>query len=169
MKMQNPSLEIIEEFLACKRIAMVGVSRKQGDFTLTLFQELCRRGYDVIPVNPQASEILGRRCFARVQDIQPPADAALLMTPPEVTEIVVRDCAEAGIQRVWMHRASGQGAVSQNAVEFCRERGICVVPGQCPLMFLPQAGTIHRLHGLIRKATRRYPQRAGTPGGRAAA
>lgn len=160
MPIQDLSLEMIEEFLACKRIAIVGVSRKQGDFSLTMFQELSRRGYDVVPVNPHASEVLGRQCFARVQEIQPPVEAALLMTSPEVTESVVRDCAEAGIKRVWMHRAGGQGAVSAEAVTFCREQGIQVVPGQCPLMFLPQAGAFHRLHGFIRKVTGRYPAHA---------
>lgn len=159
MATQNLSLETIEGFLAQKRMAMVGVSREPKSFSVMLFEELCRRGYDVIPVNPHMREVLGRRCFARVQDIQPPVEAALLMTSPEVTDAVVGDCAEAGIQRVWMHRAAGAGAVSAKAVEFCRERGIQVVPGQCPFMFLPGAGAGHRLHGFIRKITGRYPPR----------
>ena len=158
MALQNVSLETIEDFLAQKRIALIGLSRKPGSFSVPMFQELTRRGYDVVPVNPNLPEFQGRRCFARVQDIQPPVQAALLMTSPEVTETVVRDCAEAGIPRVWMHRAGGQGAVSPQAVEFCRERGIRVVPGQCPLMFLPESGAIHRLHGFLRKLTGRCPQ-----------
>jgi len=54
-----------------------------------------------------------RRAFARVQDIKPLVDAAILMTSPSVTEAVVRDCAEAGIRLVWMYRAGGQGAISE--------------------------------------------------------
>ena len=77
----------------------------------------------MVPVNPNVAEVQGRRCFARVQDIQPPVAAALLMTSPEATETVVNDCAEAGIRRVWMYRAGGKGAVSAKAVAFCRERG----------------------------------------------
>jgi uncharacterized protein len=157
MGKNSVSLETIDDFLAQKRIAMVGVSRDRKDFSVTLFQELCRRGYDAVPVNPKVSEVLGRRCFARVQDIQPAVDAVLLMTPPEVTEGVVRDCAEAGIRRVWMYQAGGQGAVSAEAVEFCRAQGIQVVPGQCPFMFWRDAGAGHRLHGFIRKITGRYP------------
>jgi predicted CoA-binding protein len=112
-------------------------------------------------VNPNTPEVLGRRWFARVQEIPSAVDAALLMTSPIVTEAVVRDCAEAGIRRVWMYRAGGEGAVSPQAVQFCRERGIEVIPGECPLMFLPDAAGIHRLHGFIRKITGRYPRRAG--------
>lgn len=152
-------LETIEEFLAQKRIAMVGISRNPKDFSVMLFEELRRRGYDMVPVNPSAQEIQGRRCFARVQEIQPPVDAALLMTPPQVTDAAVRDCAEAGIRRVWMYSAGGQGAVSPDAVGFCRAQGIGVVPGECPYMFLRPAG-FHGLHGLIRKITGHYPRHA---------
>ena len=158
MTPQTPSLETIEDFLAQKRIAMVGISREPGTFSVMLFEELCRRGYDMIPVNPNIPNVLGHRCFARLQDIQPPVEAALLMTSPAVTDTVVSDCAEAGIPRVWMYRAAGSGAVSLKAVAFCEERGIQVVPGQCPFMFLPAAGGIHRLHGFVRKITGRYPR-----------
>ena len=87
----------IDDFLAQKRLAFVGVSRNPKDFSRGLFRELQQRGYDVIPVNPQATELDGQPCWARVQDITPPVDGALLMTPPHVTNQVVRDCAEAGI------------------------------------------------------------------------
>jgi predicted CoA-binding protein len=110
MRLQKVSIETIHVFLAQKRIAMVGISREPASLSVNLFKELCRRGYDVIPVNPNTAEALGRRCFARVQEIQPPVDAALLMTSPTITEAVVRDCADAGIRRVWMYRAGGEGA-----------------------------------------------------------
>lgn len=160
MATQRASLETIEDFLAQKRIAMVGISRNPTNLSATLFEELCRRGYDVVPVNPNTTEVHGRRCFARVQDIQPPVEAALLMTAPEVTETVVQDCAEAGIQRVWMYGGTGKGSVSAKALAFCQERGIRVVPGQCPFMFLPDTAGFHRFHGFIRKITGRYPRRA---------
>jgi predicted CoA-binding protein len=156
------SLETIEDFLAQKRIAMAGIPRDPKSFTANLFEELCRRGYDVVPVNPNTAEVQGRRCFARVQDIQPPVEAALLMTSPEATEEVVQDCAEAGIRRVWMYRAAGKGSVSAKAVAFCHEHGIEVVPGECPFMFLPETAGFHRFHGFIRKITGRYPRSAHT-------
>ena len=160
MAAQRASLETIEDFLAQKRIAMVGVSREPREFSGLLFQELLKRGYDMVPVNPKAPEVLGRQCFARVQEIQPPVDAAILMTSPAVTESVVQDCAQAGIRRIWMYRAGGQGAVSPAAVEFCRTHDIQVGPGECPFMFLPNAG-FHAIHTFIRKITFRYPRRAG--------
>jgi predicted CoA-binding protein len=157
MATQKRSLETIEDFLAQKRIAMVGISRERRSFSVLLFEELCRRGYDVIPVNPSIPNVLGRRCYASLQDIQPPVEAALLMTSPTVTDTVVSDCAKAGIRRVWMYRAAGSGAVSPKAVAFCQDHEIKVVPGERPFMFLPAAGGIHRIHGFVRKITGRYP------------
>lgn len=158
MQVQRTSLDTIEDFLAQKRVALVGISREAKSIGAILFKELSSRGYDVVPVNPNAQEVMGRRCFARVQDIEPPVDAALLLTSPEVTEVVVRDCAESGIKRVWMFRGGGQGAVSENAIEVCLEKGMSIIPGECPFMFLPQVGGIHWLHGFLRKLTGGYPR-----------
>jgi uncharacterized protein len=160
MATQHASLDTIQDFLAQKRIAMIGVSRDPAHFSVKLFEELCRRGYDVVPVNPSVAEMQGKRCFAHVQDIQPPVDGALLMTSAEATEAVVRDCVEAGIGRIWMYRATGKGAVNENALTLCRERGIRVVPGECPFMFLPETAGFHRFHGFIRKIMGSYPRRA---------
>ncbi len=160
MAAQRASLETIEDFLAQKRIAMAGISRDPASFSVNLFEELCRRGYEVVPVNPNAAEVHGRRCFARVQDVQPPVEAVLLMTSPEATETVVKDCADAGVHQVWMYRGTGKGAVSENAVAFCQAQGMRVVAGQCPFMFLPDTAGFHRFHGFIRKITGRYPRRA---------
>jgi len=153
----STTLPEIQEFLDQKRIAVVGVSRNPNDFSRVLFREFERRGYDVVPVNPEADEIEGKKCFGHIQEIFPPVDAALLMTAPEVTEGVVRDCAAAGVDRVWMHRGGGQGAVSDEAVDFCNSQGMLLVAGECPLMFLSKTMWFHRAHGFLRKMTGRYP------------
>jgi predicted CoA-binding protein len=133
----------IHDFLARRRIAIVGVSQQPKDFSRSLFRAFCERDFDVVPVNPKAQEIEGRPCFARVQDIQPPVEGALLMTAPAVTDEVVKDCAATGIPRVWMFRRSPA------AVSFCEANGIAVVAGECPFMFFPKTGLIHRFHGWI--------------------
>jgi predicted CoA-binding protein len=147
----------IDDFLSRKRLAIVGVSRNPQDFTRSVLREFLKRGYDMVPVNPGAEEMEGRPCFARLQDVTPPVEGALVMTSPSVTDKVVWDCAEAGIKRVWMHRGAGVGAVSPSAVAFCKAQDIKVVEGECPFMFLPEAAWIHRAHGFCRKVMGRYP------------
>ena len=145
-----------ERFLTHRRIAVVGVSRDPRDFSRSVVAELGRRGYDVVPVNPSGGFV------RRVQDIVPPVEAALLMTPPAVTTEVVKDCAEAGIRHVWMHQGIGRGAASPAAIAFCRDHGISVVSGACPLMYLPETGFVHRAHRWCRDVLR-------SPGGGGAA
>jgi uncharacterized protein len=141
-----------EAFLAHRRLAVVGVSRDPRDFSRTVVSELTRRGYDVVAVNPIGGEGRGGMPFARqVQDIDPPVEAAILMTPPAVTTEVVRDCLEAGIRNVWMHQGVGRGAASPDAIAFCRKHDIAVVTGACPLMYLPETGFVHRAHRWCRE------------------
>ena len=151
-------LETIHDFLNQKRLALVGVSSKEKDFTRALFREFLKRGYDAVPVNPNASEMEGRRCFSRVQDIAPPVDGALIMTPPKVTESVVLDCDAAGIRRIWLYRAGGEGAVSKTAVGYCKAHRISVVPGYCPFMFWKDAAFFHRMHGFFLKIVGAWPR-----------
>ena len=152
------ALQQIREFLGQKRFAMVGVSRQPKDFSRMLLREFCERGYRVVPVNPEARELDGQPCFARLQEIEPPVEAALFMTPPTLTDLAVKDCPEAGVRRVWMYRATGIGAVSADAVKFCEEHGISVIAGECPLMFLPNTAWYHRIHGLVKRITGSYPR-----------
>ena len=159
----------VREFLGQRRIALVGVSRDPKDFSRVLFREMCTRGYEMVPVNPAAGELEKRRCFGRVQDIDPPVQAALLVTAPRDTERVVRDCAEAGVRRIWMHRGGGQGAVSKEAADFCHKNGMRLVEGYCPFMFLPATSFFHRVHGFFLKLLGRYPaqvQGAPAPAGK---
>jgi hypothetical protein len=141
----------IDSFLREKRIAMVGVSTDPKDFSRSLYHELRNRGYDMIPVNPKAEAIAGERCYPSVRDIAPPPAAVLIMTPARQTDTIARDCLVAGIKRVWMYRAAGQGAVSGTALRFCHDNGIHVVAGECPWMFLPDAGFPHNAHGWLRR------------------
>jgi len=151
------SMAIIRDFLAQKRIAVVGVSHNPKDFSRSLLRTLRQRGYDAVAVNPHVTSLDDAPCFATLSEIAPPVDGALLMTSPAVTDEIVQECAKLHIPRVWMHRAGGDGSVSPQAIEFCEEHGIAVVPGECPYMFLRGESWFHRLHGFIRKISGSYP------------
>lgn len=149
--MATTMMDRAREFLSLKRIAIVGVSRDERDFSRMVYKELRQRGYDLAPVNPGMKELEGRTCFARLQDVTPPAEGALLFTPPSRTNQAVRDCLEAGIRHVWLHRGVGPGVAGPEVIAFCEANGIAVVAGLCPFMALPGAGLPHRLHGFFRR------------------
>jgi predicted CoA-binding protein len=59
-----------DEFWGLTRLAVVGVSRDPKHFSYGIWQELRQRRYEAVPVNPNAAEIDGQRCYARVSDIE---------------------------------------------------------------------------------------------------
>jgi hypothetical protein len=150
--MREASLEDITKFLECKRVAFVGVSRQPQHFSRALLREFLAQGYDPVPVNPQATEIEGRKCFARLSDIDPPAEAALLMTgAPEATDQAMRECTQVRIRNIWIYKSVNDGDTHEHAVESCRLRGSTVVEGYCPFMFLPHPALFHRVHRFFLK------------------
>ncbi len=149
--------EAIRSFLAQRRIAVIGVSRSPKGFGAVVFREFLKKGYDVVPVNPNAAEVEGVRCFARMQDIEPRPDAALVILPASAMEPAIKDCIEAGVKRVWLFGTSGPRRVEPRALEACRNNQVDVVPGYCPFMFLPDTAWFHRAHGWFAKLTGSYP------------
>ena len=147
----------IDDFLAQKRVALIGVSRSAMNFSRMVLRSLVKRGYEVELVNPNAKEIAGRKSWERIQDIDPPVDAALVLTAPETTTHVVWDCIEAGVGRIWLHKGVGTGAASKDAVVLSQRHGRRAIEGVCPMMFLEPNSTIHGLHRLIAKRSSHFP------------
>ena len=148
----------VDDFLAQRRFAMIGVSRDPRDFSRSLFRDFLARGYQVIPVHPECDAMEGLPCAKSIAAVTPPVEGVLLMTQPAVTESLSVDCAAAGVKRIWMYRATGAGSVSSRAVAFCKSRGIDVVAGECPYMFLPDTPWVHRLHGFVKRISGTYPR-----------
>jgi hypothetical protein len=134
---------LIDNFLMQKRIAVVGVSRSKEDAANLIYKKLKSQNYEAFPINPAANEFKGDPCYPSVKDVPGGVDAAVLVTRPEATEKVVRDCAEAGVKHVWMHRSIGN-SVSEEAVRFCNENGIAVIAGGCPMMFVKPVDFGHK-------------------------
>jgi hypothetical protein len=134
-------------FLANKRIAVTGVSRKpQGHGSNVVYKRLRDRGYEVFAVNPNADEVAGDRSYHALKDIPGGVEAVVIATRPEVAETTMHECAEHGVKHVWMHcPAFGAGSVSREAAAYGREHGITVIDGGCPLMFKPTADIPHKI------------------------
>lgn len=137
--MNAPTLETkVHDFLAQKRIAVAGVSRDKSHHPAAnlIYQRLKRTGHDVFPVNPNMQSFEGDRCYPNLQSIPGGVDGAVVITRPEITQQIVRDCDAAGVRRVWMHESLAKGSsVSPEAVEYCRQHNINVIAGACPMMF----------------------------------
>jgi predicted CoA-binding protein len=149
----------VQDFLAQQRIAVAGVSRTRQTTGNLIYRRLRDRGYQVFPVNPNADEGEGDRCFPDLASIPGGVGGVVIVTRPAVSEAIVRQCPGAGVRRVWMHQSLAHGgtSVSAAATEFCRVNGITVIAGGCPLMFGKTSDFGHRCMRWIMRLTGGLP------------
>jgi predicted CoA-binding protein len=148
------SKAMVADFVAQRKLAVVGVSRQGKKFGNMAFRELKAKGYKLLPVHPQAEAIEGERCYPNLAALPEPVEGVLVIVPPAETEKIVREAAAAGIKRVWMQ----QGAESPAAIRFCQENGLSAVHGECILMFAEPAAWMHRAHRWFWKLLGKIPK-----------
>ena len=147
-------------FLAHKRIAVTGVSRDpKSHGSNVVYCRLRERGYDVVPVNPNAETVEGDPCYPDLHSIPDGAEAVVIGTKPAHADATMRECAELGIEHVWMHRGPGSGSVSAAAADYGRAHGITVIDGGCPCMFAPTADVGHKVMRRFFTLTGNVPRR----------
>jgi predicted CoA-binding protein len=136
--------ELIQDFLKGKRIAVAGVSRSSSSAANAVFRKMRTVGYEVFPVNPNASHVEGVACFPNLQSVPVDLDGVVAVTHPDASIEVVRQAAERKVSRIWLHRSFGQGSVSEAATRACRSAGIRCIVGGCPLMYCAPIDFPHR-------------------------
>src|SRR5512141_2404731 len=150
--------QAVDDFLSRKRIAVVGVSRDSAQAANLVYRNLRKANYEVFAVNPSTTEVEGDACYADLKSVPGGVEAAMIVTTPQVADDIVHECADLGIDRVWLHRSFGKGSVSPAAEAFCRERGIAVIAGGCPNMFLPGTDFGHKCMKWMLKVTGGLPK-----------
>jgi hypothetical protein len=149
------------EFLAGKRVAVTGVSRKaESHGANVIYQRLRQKGYQVFAVNPNAGQVEGDRCYHDLKSIPGGVDWVVIGTKPATADATVRECQELGIKRAWMHQPPfGPGSVSRTAADYGREHGMTVIQGGCLCMFGPAVDPGHKVLRVIGRITGKMPRR----------
>ena len=138
--------EKIADFLAQRRIAVAGVSTDRETPGNMIYRKLKSAGYQVFAVIPAVEMFDGDHCYPDLMSIPGGVGGVVIVTRPAVTEQLVRQCVAAGVPRVWMHESliHGGTSVSADAVELCREHGIALIAGACPMMYCAPVDIGHR-------------------------
>ena len=135
---------MVQDFLAQKKVAVVGVSDKRETGCNMAYTKFKENGYQVYAVNPRISTFSGAPCYPDLKSLPEKPDAVFILASPKVTDEIVQQCVDLGVKHVWMHcmmgtkpgLAAGMTSVSQDAVAKCKANGIAVIPGSCPNQFL---------------------------------
>ena len=143
----------IDQFLEQKAIAIVGVSRSGKKFGNAVFRELKEKGVDVVPVNPNADEIEGSRCYHDVTALPAEVTGIVLVVPPDESLKVLHQLEGTNIKHVWFQR----GSHSDEAIEYCAAHDLETVHGECIMMFAEPVASFHKVHRFVKKVFGRLP------------
>jgi predicted CoA-binding protein len=122
--------DLIKEFMAQKRFAVVGATDNTEKYSNQIFKNLKSRGYEVYPVNPKLQELEGAKCYHSLADIPVKVDVVDFVVPPGVTEEILKECQRLGLNRIWLQ----PGSESEAAIAFCRENDLKVVHDTCVML-----------------------------------
>ena len=129
----------IEMFLAGGPHAVVGASRDRSKYGNKVLRVYVQHDRAVYPVNPNAAEVEGLEAYPDLTSLPEAVHGVSIITPPDVSEQVVQEAADLGIQHVWMQ----PGAQSEAAIALAESRGMNVIAaGPCILVTLGYRETV---------------------------
>ncbi len=149
-------LNDIQRFLKPKKLAIAGASRNPKKFGGSVLKELKEKGFDVYPVNPNATEIQGQKCYSSVTQLPEGVKHLLIVTPKEETSKVTEEAIKKGMEMIWIQQMSD----TPDAVNSVRNAGIPLITKKCILMFADPVAGPHRFHRFLIKLIGRYPKSA---------
>ena len=129
-------MDDVEKVLQCRTIAVVGLSRNPQKDSYKVAEFLKSKGYRIIPVNPNAEEILGERAYPSLKDLPEDLKASIEVVdifrrsedvPPVVEEAVEIRKKYGRVKAIWMQ----EGVVNKEAAQVAKEAGLIVIMDRC--------------------------------------
>ena len=111
-------------------IAVVGLSSKRARPSYGVAEYMQQQGYRIIPVNPNESQVLGEKCYPRLEDVPEHVDIVDIFRRSEFVAPLVEEAIRRGASAVWMQ----EGVVDEEAAEKARAAGLAVVMDRCIMM-----------------------------------
>jgi predicted CoA-binding protein len=128
MDVDNHTDKDIMDFYNFKNIAVVGMSSNEEKAAHFVPNYLIQKGYNVIPVNPNSDNILGRKCYDMVSEIKEDVDIVNIFRKSEEVFPVVKDLLTKGkIKLIWLQK----DIFDESSMKLAKENGIDIVYNRC--------------------------------------
>ncbi|ARK30453.1 CoA-binding protein [Halalkalibacter krulwichiae] len=128
MSMENPTNEEIKTLLhQSKRIAVVGLSENPERTSHMVSEAMQNAGYEIIPVNPTAKEVLGMKAVSSLKEIEGAIDIVNVFRRSEYLPEVAKEAIEVGAKAFWAQL----GVENQEAYDLLKEHDIQTVMNRC--------------------------------------
>lgn len=148
------SLTDIQSFLEPKEMAISGVSRNPKKFGRVVYDHLLERGFKLYPVNPNADQINGERCYKDIASLPDHVDRLYIVTRKDQTAKALEEAAGKGINRVWIQQRSE----NEEAVRLAEENNINLIYKECLFKFAEPVSGPHAFHRFFSKLFGSYPK-----------
>ncbi len=119
----------IRNFLSLKKVAVIGISRSESKAAHFVPKYLSENGFDIIPVNPNSNEILSKKCYKEITEVEGEIDIVDVFRPSEDVLSFVRDAIKKNPKVIWLQ----EGIHNEEAENLAREHGIDIVFNRCML------------------------------------
>ena len=129
MEIDEHTDDQIREILSLNKVAVIGMSKNSSKAAHYVPKYLSDNGYDVIPVNPSSDEILGKKCYDSVLDINEPIDIVDVFRPSDQVLPFVKDAIKKKPKVIWLQ----EGIHNSEAEALAKSHGIKVVFNRCML------------------------------------
>jgi predicted CoA-binding protein len=146
--------ESINQFLAPKKIAIAGVSRNNKKFGYAIFNELRQKGFDICPINPNAEEIDGVKCYKSVSEIPSGYDKLFIVTPKNDTDNMLKQAIDKGIKHVWVQQMSN----TSETAKLAKDANVELIEKECIFMFAEPVTSVHKFHRFLWKVFGQLPK-----------
>ncbi len=124
----NPSDDRIRELLhKYKKVAVVGLSSDPSRPSYAVAQYLLNKGFDIIPVNPNEKEILGKKAYPDLSSVPDKVEIINIFRRPEHVPPIMEEAITIGAKVVWMQ----EGVVNHPAALKGSQKGVTVVMDRC--------------------------------------
>lgn len=128
MTFENPSREQIKEILSQSNvIAVVGLSDKPDRVSYMVSEAMKNKGYQIVPVNPNATEILGEKSYASLSAIPFPVDIVNVFRRSEYTPEVAEEAAKIGAKVLWLQL----GIMNDEVAKIGADHNMTVIMDRC--------------------------------------
>ena len=129
MEIDEHTDDQIREILSLNKVAVIGMSKNSSKAAHYVPKYLSDNGYDVIPVNPSSDEILGKKCYDSVLDINEPIDIVDVFRPSDQVLPFVKDAIKKKPKVIWLQ----EGIHNSEAEALAKSHGIKIIFNRCML------------------------------------
>lgn len=138
----------IDAFLQLPAVAVVGISAAKPTVANVVLKKLRNGDRTVYGVGRSTPQFEGESCYPSLASLPAPVRGVFVAARPENIAAIADECITAKVRYLWIHAMGGTAVPASSplapVIERCRTAGMTVIPGACPMMFVPDADLGHR-------------------------